>query len=162
MTSSIQPPPFPKKEERPHTEVDMTTERIYEQCPTCPAKKWVGYSCAHCAHKQKLIPNVAVKHDQDKPTPQYIPTDVLLEYSKVMAYGAKKYAPFNYLHGFTWSRLVGGLFRHLFAWVAGERKDPETGLSHLSHAGCMLLMLSVHELRSLGTDDMPKGKATKE
>ncbi len=31
--------------------------------------------------------------------------------------------------------------RHLTAWIEGERKDPESGLSHLAHAVCCLLIM---------------------
>jgi hypothetical protein len=31
--------------------------------------------------------------------------------------------------------------RHLLAWWAGEKEDPETTLSHLAHASCCVLFL---------------------
>lgn len=97
----------------------------------------------------------ATKFDSDKPRPELLPTDVLLSVAHVFAFGAKKYADRNWELGFKWSRLVGGLFRHLFSWTSGERNDPESGRSHLDHALAMLLMLRAHEIRNLGEDDVP-------
>lgn len=59
----------------------------------------------------------------------------------------------NWRKGFTWGRLSGAALRHLFAWIGGEDKDPESGLSHLAHAGCCVLFALTHELQGLGTDD---------
>lgn len=59
----------------------------------------------------------------------------------------------NWAKGFTWSRLIGAALRHLFAFARGEDRDPESGLSHLAHAGCCILFLITHERCKLGTDD---------
>ena len=50
-------------------------------------------------------------------------------------------------------RVFGALMRHLWAWWAGETKDPETGISHLYHASCCLMFLAAYEARQIGTDD---------
>ncbi len=47
--------------------------------------------------------------------------------------------------------------RHIFAWWGGEDKDPETGFSHLAHAGCCLLFLMEFQRNSWGTDDRFQG-----
>lgn len=31
--------------------------------------------------------------------------------------------------------------RHFTSWLSGERNDPESGLSHLAHAACNILIL---------------------
>jgi len=36
---------------------------------------------------------------------------------------------------------VGAAFRHFIAWVMGEKKDPESGWSHLAHLMCCILFL---------------------
>ncbi len=95
------------------------------------------------------------KFDGQKVMLQLLPVDALEEIGRVLTFGAVKYAPGNWAtgKGFAWSRLFGGLLRHLFAWARGEDKDPESGLSHLAHAGCMLLFLLAHVLRNHGHDD---------
>jgi hypothetical protein len=45
----------------------------------------------------------------------------------------------------------------MFAWWRGEDTDPETGLSHLAHAGCCLMFLMEYQRNSWGTDDRLKG-----
>lgn len=102
-----------------------------------------------------------VKHDHGKPPLDLLPFEALLEVAKVLDFGAKKYARNNWRSGFLWSRLLAAALRHLFAWGMGERKDPETGLSHLAHAACMVLFLITHEVKNYGTDDCLKGSEEK-
>lgn len=94
-----------------------------------------------------------IKHDQGKPGLHLLPVECLEEIAKVLDFGSKKYDSWNWSKGFRWSRLYGSTLRHLFAHMRGESKDPETGLSHLSHAGCNILFLIYHELYELGDDD---------
>lgn len=94
-----------------------------------------------------------IKHDGEKPRLDLLPFDAVTEIAKVMTFGAAKYSDRNWEKGFVWGRLLGAALRHLFAWARREAADPETGLSHLAHAGCCVLFLLAHELRGLGTDD---------
>ncbi len=95
----------------------------------------------------------AQKADEGKPGTQYLPARALLEVSKVLEYGAKKYAPQNFRKGLDWSRLYGAALRHLFAWNESEDFDPESGLPHLAHAGCCILMLLDAVTNEYGVDD---------
>jgi hypothetical protein len=97
-----------------------------------------------------------VKHDTGKSRWELLPFDSIEEIAKVLDFGAKKYGDRNWELGFNWTRLVGSLLRHVSAWAMGQDKDPETGLSHLAHAGCNLLFLLTFELRSIGKDDRVK------
>lgn len=83
----------------------------------------------------------AKKFDQGKPRMELLPSSALLEISKVLTEGAKKYDPWNWAKGLQYSRLIGAVMRHVSAWKDGEDKDPETGLSHLAHAACGLMFL---------------------
>lgn len=85
----------------------------------------------------------AVKHDQGKLDWSLLPIDSVEEILKVLEFGKHKYAAWNWASngGFKYSRLFGSLLRHIFAWWRGEDRDPETGLSHLAHAGCNILFL---------------------
>ena len=96
-----------------------------------------------------------LKLDTEKVRVELLPTDALNEIAKVLTFGAKKYEAGNWAtgDGFKWSRLYGALLRHVFAWARGEDTDPESGISHLAHAGCMLLFLLAHTLRKQGADD---------
>ena len=76
--------------------------------------------------------------------------------ARVLTFGAKKYSSRNWEKGFDYSRTYGALQRHLHAWYKGEDSDPETGLSHLAHAGCCLMFLLEFEHSGAGTDDRVK------
>lgn len=86
---------------------------------------------------------IPVKHDDSKRDWSLLPMEAVEEIVKVLEFGAKKYAADNWREGsgFSWLRVANSLRRHLYAWLRGEDRDPETGLSHLAHAGCNVLFL---------------------
>lgn len=96
-----------------------------------------------------------VKLDKDKPLLSLLPWKAVSEIAKVLSYGAQKYSANNWRKGFTYSRVSSALYRHMVAWEDGEDNDPETGLSHLAHAGCNVLFLLHFILTGTGTDDRP-------
>lgn len=94
-----------------------------------------------------------LKYDTGKVPLELLPPEALIEIAKVLAFGAEKYGRHNWRKGMAWSRLAGAILRHLFAWMQGEDKDPESGLSHLAHAGCDILFLMSYEINGIGEDD---------
>lgn len=96
------------------------------------------------------------KHDENKPRMELLPPEALEEMSKVLAFGANKYDRDQWRGGFNWSRLLGASLRHIVSFIGGEDKDPESGLSHLAHAGCCIMFLIAHEKSGLGKDDRYK------
>jgi len=82
-----------------------------------------------------------------------IPLDSVLEIGTVYEYGSRKYSSHNWRRGYPWSWSFDALVRHLFAWWSGEDKDPESGLSHLAHAGFHVLSLMWYQRNGRGTDD---------
>lgn len=100
----------------------------------------------------------AVKHDSGKPPMSLLPGAALRKIAEVLDFGQQKYSSNNWRKGFKWSRLHDACLRHLTSYQDGERLDPESNLSHLAHAGCMLLFLLQHEVEGLGEDDMYKGE----
>ncbi len=103
------------------------------------------------------ILSTATKYDGDKVPVELLPSEALEEIAKVLAFGKKKYDAWNWAKGFKWTRLIGAAIRHLYAYQRGEDKDPESGLSHIAHAGCCILFLLQHDLSKLGEDDRYKG-----
>lgn len=93
------------------------------------------------------------KHDNNKPGISLLPPEALLEITKVLDFGAKKYDAHNWRKGFKYTRVISAVLRHIFAYLSGEDKDPETGLSHLAHAGCGIMFLITFEVTKTGTDD---------
>jgi hypothetical protein len=98
-------------------------------------------------------PLSAVKLDGGKIRLDLVPYDALDEIAKALAFGAAKYSEGNWEGGFEWRRLIGATLRHVTSWARGQDKDPESGVSHLAHAGAMILFLLSHELRGIGKDN---------
>ncbi len=103
-----------------------------------------------------LDKNVALKFDTDKPRMELLDSYAMEQIALVMTFGAKKYADHNWRKGFKWSRLIGAALRHITAFARGEDKDPESGLSHLAHAGCCIMFLLWHEQAQPALDDRYK------
>lgn len=82
-----------------------------------------------------------VKHDSGKARMELLPAEALDDIAQVFAFGAKKYGDYNWRGGIKVSRLVGALLRHTFAYLRGETNDPESGLPHIAHAGCNVMMI---------------------
>lgn len=97
-----------------------------------------------------------VKFDSDKPRMELLDTYALEQIALVMSFGAKKYAAHNWRGGLAWSRLIGAALRHILAFMKGEDKDPESGLSHIAHAGCCIMFLLWHEKHKVEKDDRYK------
>lgn len=93
------------------------------------------------------------KDDAAKPRADLLPPDALLAVAEVMTGGAAKYGDRNWEQGMAWGRLVGAALRHLLAWMGGQNRDPDTGLSHLAHTATSLLFLLAYEIRGVGVDD---------
>ena len=98
-----------------------------------------------------------MKFDQEKPDYTLLPWGSVEEIVKVLDLGAKKYARDNWKlvdNGKT--RYLAASFRHMAAYTQGQQNDPETGLSHMAHAGCCILFLLALEQRA--RDEQECGK----
>jgi hypothetical protein len=102
-----------------------------------------------------------VKHDTDKPDMSLLSNIALIKVAQVMSFGKKKYAAHNWRGGFVWSRPLAAAARHLYAYIGGEDKDPETGLSHLAHAMCCLMFVLEFEETKKELDDRYKNENNK-
>ena len=84
-----------------------------------------------------------IKLDNEKCRWELLPWKEVSEIADVFTFGAQKYSHDNnwmYVRPFK-ERYFGALMRHVIAWWTGETTDPETGKSHLAHAGCCLFFL---------------------
>jgi len=102
--------------------------------------------------------NEGTKHDLGKPRMDLLSSEALVKIAEILTFGAKKYDSHNWRKGLKWSRVYAALQRHLAAWNAGDNLDPETGKSHLAHAGCCLMFLLEYEETRKEFDDRYKGK----
>lgn len=91
--------------------------------------------------------NTAVRFDSGKPDWSLLPFKAVEEIIKVLEFGAKKYARGNFAtgNGIEYSRVINSLIRHTVAFSKGEDLDPESGLSHMAHAGANVLFLLHYE-----------------
>ena len=105
------------------------------------------------ARHQLAAESSAVKHDDGKPRYDLVPPEALDALSRVLTFGASKYAARNWEKGMDWGRVFGAMMRHAWAWWRGEHKDPETGYSHLWHVLCCAAFLVTYEQRRIGKDD---------
>jgi hypothetical protein len=99
-----------------------------------------------------------IKHDHEKPDMSLLSNIALVKIAEVMTFGKKKYTAHNWRGGFYWSRPLAAAVRHLYAYIGGQDKDPETGLSHLAHCCCCLFMVLEFETTKPELDDRYKDK----
>ena len=84
-----------------------------------------------------------------------LPPFALEKIAEIFTFGMKKYGDWNWSGGIQYSRIYGAIMRHLNAWQRGENIDPESGKSHLYHAGCGIMMLIEMEEFRKDLDDRP-------
>lgn len=115
----------------------------------------------HEAQTFHALPPVAggLKFDDGKAPMDLLDPYAMTQLANVLAFGARKYAAHNWRKGLSKSRLIAAALRHLFAYLGGQDKDPETGLSHVAHAMCCCMFLLGLEHRP-DLDDRWKPGAT--
>lgn len=93
-------------------------------------------------------PTKATKFDSGKTDWAILPIGASEEIIKVFEFGARKYSRGNFLEGggLAYVRVLNSTLRHIYSFMRGEDLDPESGLSHLAHAGCNIYMLLTYEL----------------
>lgn len=96
------------------------------------------------------------KHDDDKPQLHLIWWPFIWGMAKVLMFGAKKYAPYNWQKGISWSRIWSAEGRHGQAFWEGEDVDKETGLLHIYHQAVNLMFLAWHYNHRKDLDDRPR------
>ena len=87
------------------------------------------------------------RFDEGKTDWNLVPWESVEQIAKVLQFGAKKYNSDNWRsgEGFDYTRVLNSLMRHIVAFQKGEDQDPESGLSHLAHAGCNVLFLLYYQ-----------------
>lgn len=122
-------------------------ETSNKPCIACSGfSKWVDVDTFIEPPATKKL-DVGVKYDNDKPQWTLLPFKSVTQVVEVLTYGAKKYAPDNWKKvPNARQRYTDAAFRHITAYVGGEKNDSETGYNHLSHAICCLLYLLAFDL----------------
>lgn len=86
--------------------------------------------------------------DSGKTRYELLPTHLLKSTADVLAYGASKYAAWNWAAAMPVSKLIGCLKRHVAEIERGDDIDEESGQRHVGHAICNLLFLE-HQLNMI-------------
>jgi hypothetical protein len=107
--------------------------------------------------------NMGVKYDTDKLRYDLVPPKAFEKVVWIYTIGAKKYEPWNWRKGMSWSRVFGALMRHAWAWAAGKRFNKEsTGITeHMAAVAWCALALLEYESEGIGVDDRPAVKDAK-
>lgn len=67
---------------------------------------------------------------------------------RVLEYGAKKYAPYNWQKPMNKKEILESMQRHLAALMDGEENDQESGLSHMGHIQANAMFYNYHSLKN--------------
>ena len=82
-----------------------------------------------------------LKYDSHKPRMDLLDAHAIEQLAMVLTFGAQKYDAQNWRKGIARGRLIAAALRHLFTYLKGEDRDPESGLSHVAHAMCCCMFL---------------------
>jgi len=102
------------------------------------------------------------KFDGGKLRLDLVPVELLETLADIYTYGTIKYDDDNWRDGLKFSRIMGAVLRHLFAWYHGEDVDHESKKLHLAHAfwnvGTLLYYNTYYKLYKKYDDRWVKGK----
>lgn len=87
------------------------------------------------------------KYDAGKTRYDLVPVEIEEQLAKALTYGASKYPDDNW-KTVEEKKYYSALRRHLAASMKGEQFDPESGLSHLTHALANVAFLLYNELQN--------------
>lgn len=85
--------------------------------------------------------NTEAKADSGKIRPTLVPASLVMAVANVREYGCKKYHDPENWKRVEPQRYLDALYRHLLAYLSGEKNDKESGLPHLWHMACNIAFL---------------------
>lgn len=104
--------------------------------------------------KTDLDPTLGLRYNSGKVRFGLIPAHWTRALAQILTVGAQKYAPRNWEKGLVHSEVLDSLYRHLDAFLGGERYDPETKCHHLGHVAWNALALMTFDLKKVGKNDL--------
>jgi hypothetical protein len=87
---------------------------------------------------------------------RFVPPALVIEVAPAMANGAGKYGAYNWREKDVRASIYGeAILRHLYAWMDGEERAADSGVTHLGHVGaCVAILLDATANGNL-IDDRP-------
>jgi hypothetical protein len=82
-----------------------------------------------------------LRYNSNKTKWGLVPFSALTPMVEVLEFGAEKYEALNWMKGLSIREICESLLRHTFAFMEGEDKDSESGISHVGHMQCNTLFL---------------------
>lgn len=98
----------------------------------------------------------ALRFNNGKPRWALADFEALVPMIEVLEFGAKKYDAHNWKKGLKTTGICESMLRHIYAYLAGEDKDPDSGIHHVGHILCNAMFLS-HMVNREDMDDRFKG-----
>lgn len=107
------------------------------------------------SEKINIFENGAIRFNAEKLRIDLIPPELITSVSEVLTFGARKYGDRNWEKGMPHMDYWASCQRHLWKWANGEDIDADSGLLHLSHAGCNIAMMLHHINHHPNLDNRP-------
>lgn len=96
---------------------------------------------------------MGLRYNDGKPKWSLVPMKALVPMVDVLMFGAKKYSPWNWTKGLTYTSIIDSMQRHINSFMDGEDNDRESKLTHVGHILCNGLFLSYMFLFKKEMDD---------
>ncbi len=87
----------------------------------------------------------ADRFNEGKPKWSLVHFASLIPMIRVLEFGAKKYAPKNWMKPMDTTEILESMQRHLAALLDGEIYDAESGISHMGHIQCNAMFYNYHK-----------------
>jgi len=112
-----------------------TSDGFRLDCPSCGAS-------VHYYDGERLQEDAegGLKYDKAKTRWDLFAWEFLEEVAQVLTKGAVKYEVNNWMKVED-ARLISAAMRHFYKGTIGEKKDPDTGLSHFAHCAANIMFL---------------------
>jgi len=86
----------------------------------------------------------ALRFNEGKPKWTLVHFNSLIPLVRVLEYGAKKYAPYNWQKPMSRMDILDSMQRHMAKLIDGEENDDESGLPHIGHILANAMFYSYH------------------